>query len=206
VGSPVPPQSRVGRRPTPTTIRWSGSDCTGAGAIDRSSPSDPRAVPDYLFAALGCNRDRALFSMFLSSGARAEEMLGLTVADTHPGEGRIYVRTKGLGGAKEVCPAAPEAFAWLALSILPGVPCGRPVVGESLERGRGVLGLRRGNPTRDLLDQRLEFVNARYRCAVRSRGHFPRAGGSEMPVSGYPGTGPCWQRQGTMGLTVEAGQ
>lgn len=59
----------------------------------------------------------ALFSMFLSSGARAEEMLGLTVADIHPGEGRIYVRTKGLGGAKEACPAAPEAFAWLALYL-----------------------------------------------------------------------------------------
>jgi integrase len=74
----------------------------------------PRAVPDDvlddLFALLGCNRDRALFSMFLSSGARAAEMLGMTVADAHPGDGRIYVQTKGLGGAKEACPAAPEVI------------------------------------------------------------------------------------------------
>jgi hypothetical protein len=35
---------------------------------------------------------------------------------------------------------------------------------------------------------------------------FPhRAGGPEMPLPGHPGTGPHRQRQGTMGLTVEAG-
>jgi integrase len=81
----------------------------------------PRAVPDAvledLFVALGCHRDRALFSMFLSSGARAAELLGMTVADVHPGDGRIYVQTKGLGGAKEACPASPEAFSWLALYL-----------------------------------------------------------------------------------------
>ncbi|GAA4714391.1 hypothetical protein GCM10023198_42000 [Promicromonospora umidemergens] len=65
-------------------------------------------VLDDLFARLECNRDRALFSMFLSSGARASEPLGMTVGDVHPGEGRIYVATKGLGGIKQACPAAPE--------------------------------------------------------------------------------------------------
>lgn len=81
----------------------------------------PRAVPDDvvedLFLRLGCNRDRALFSLFLSSGARAAELLGMAVSDAHPGDGRIYVKSKGLGGAKEACPAAPEAFAWLALYL-----------------------------------------------------------------------------------------
>ncbi|MGY5048467.1 hypothetical protein ACWDE0_23045 [Streptomyces sp. 900105755] len=41
---------------------------------------EPRAVPDDviedLFAALDCNRDRALFSMFLSSGARGRRCWG----------------------------------------------------------------------------------------------------------------------------------
>ncbi|MFD9428216.1 MULTISPECIES: site-specific integrase [unclassified Streptomyces] len=55
--------------------------------------------------------------MFLSSGARAAEMLGMTIGDVHRDEGRIYVQTKGLGGEKEACPASPEAFAWLALYL-----------------------------------------------------------------------------------------
>ncbi|WP_329064174.1 tyrosine-type recombinase/integrase [Amycolatopsis sp. NBC_01480] len=80
----------------------------------RAAPDD---VLDDVFARLGCNRDRALFSMFLSSGARAAEMLGMIVADVHPGDGRIYVATKGLGGVKQACPAALEAFAWLTLYL-----------------------------------------------------------------------------------------
>ncbi|MFE9328709.1 hypothetical protein ACIHDR_48045 [Nocardia sp. NPDC052278] len=74
-------------------------------------------VLDELFGELDCNRDRALFSMFLSSGARAAELLGMTVSDAYPGEGRIFVATKGLGGVKQACPASPEAFAWLALYL-----------------------------------------------------------------------------------------
>src|SRR5207249_1228393 len=92
------------------------------GAYRQKQPDlQPRAVPDDvledLFAELGCNRDRALLSMFLSSGARAAEMLGMTVADAHPGDGRIYVQTKGLAGVRQACPACPEAFAWLALYL-----------------------------------------------------------------------------------------
>ncbi len=122
VVSPVPPQSRAGRRLNAHHNPMEPFRLHGRGNYRQKQPAQPpRAVPDDvvedLFDVLGCNRDRALFSMFLSSGVRAEEMLGLTVADTHPGEGRIYVRTKGLGGAKEACPAAPEAFAWLALYL-----------------------------------------------------------------------------------------
>jgi integrase len=92
------------------------------GAYRQKQPEAmPRAVPDAvvedLFGALDCNRDRALFAMFLSSGARAGELLGMTVGDAQPGDGRIYVRSKGLGGAKQACPASPEAFAWLALYL-----------------------------------------------------------------------------------------
>ncbi|SCF65389.1 hypothetical protein GA0115254_10962 [Streptomyces sp. Ncost-T10-10d] len=83
---------------------------------------EPRTVSDSviedLFAALGCNRDRALFSMFPSSGARAAEMLGMTIDDVPPpGEGRIYVQSKGLGRVQQACPASPEALSWLALYL-----------------------------------------------------------------------------------------
>jgi hypothetical protein len=58
-----------------------------------------------------------MFHLLLTSGARASELLGMTVADARPGDGRIFVQTKGLGGVKQPCPAAPEAFAWLALYL-----------------------------------------------------------------------------------------
>ena len=120
--SPVPPRSRSGRRPNAHHNPLEPFHLSRRGIYRQKQPDrPPRAVPDDvlddLFGQVGCNRDRALFSMFLSSGTRAAELLGMTVADAHPGDGRIYVRTKGLGGAKEACPAAPEAFAWLALYL-----------------------------------------------------------------------------------------
>jgi integrase len=122
VVSPVPPQSRNGRRLNAHHNPLEPFALHRRGTYRQKQPDlPPRAVPDDvledLFARLGCNRDRALFSMFLSSGARAAEMLGMTVADAHPGDGKIYVQTNGLGGVKEACPAAPEAFAWLALYL-----------------------------------------------------------------------------------------
>ncbi|MFJ7278486.1 tyrosine-type recombinase/integrase [Kitasatospora sp. NPDC098663] len=122
VVSPVPPQSRDGRRLDAHHNPLEPFRLHRRGAYrQKQAHREPRAVPDDvvedLFTSLGCHRDRALFSMFLSSGARAAEMLGMTIGDIHPGEGRIYVQTKGLGGAKEACPASPEAFAWLALYL-----------------------------------------------------------------------------------------
>jgi integrase len=122
VVSPVPSQSRDGRRldahHNPLEPFW----LHGRGGYRQKQPDrEPRAVPDEvlgdLFGALDCNRDRALFAMFLSSGARAGEMLGMAVADVRPGDGCVYVRSKGLGGAKQACPASPEAFGWLALYL-----------------------------------------------------------------------------------------
>jgi len=120
--SPVPPQSRDGRRLEAHHNPLEPFRLHRRGAYrQKQAGREPRAVPhdvvEDLFDSLGCYRNRALFSMFLSSGARAAEMLGMTVSDVHPGEGRIYVQTKGLGGAKEACPASPEAFAWLALYL-----------------------------------------------------------------------------------------
>ena len=122
VVSPVPPQSRDGRRLDAHHNPLEPFRLHRRGAYRQKQPDRlPRAVPDDvlddLFAGLACNRDRALFHMFLASGARAAELLGMTVHDARPGDGRIYVATKGLGGIKQACPASPEAFSWLALYL-----------------------------------------------------------------------------------------
>ncbi len=138
VVSPVPPQSRDGHRLQGHHNPLEPFRLHRRGAYRQKQPeAAPRALPDEvvedLFGALECNRDRALFAMFLSSGARAGELLGLTVGDVHPGDGRIYVQSKGLGGAKQACPASPETFAWLALYLGELAQEGRrPDAGEPL--------------------------------------------------------------------------
>ncbi len=138
VVSPVPPQSRSGGRANAHHNPLEPFHPHHRGTYRQKQPDrPPRAVSDdvldELFGELSCNRDRALFSMFLSSGARAAEMLGMAVSDAHPGDGRIYVQTKGLGGIREACPAAPEAFAWLALYLGELADDGhRPEPGEPL--------------------------------------------------------------------------
>ena len=122
VVSPVPPWSRDGRRVGAHHNPLEPFRLHRRGAYRQKQPGRlPRAVPDEviddIFAGLGCHRDRALLHMFLASGARASELLGMTVADVRPGDGRIYVATKGLGGVKQACPASPEAFSWLALYL-----------------------------------------------------------------------------------------
>lgn len=120
--SPVPPQSRAGGRVHAHHNPQALFALHRRGAYRQRQPDvEPRAVPDAviddLFAQLRCHRDRALFSMFLTSGARAGEVLGLTVGDVQPGDGRVWVRSKGLGGHKQACPVSPEALGWLALYL-----------------------------------------------------------------------------------------
>lgn len=78
----------------------------------------PRSIPDErfdaLFAQLGSHRDRALVAFWVSTGARASELLGATVADTDPGQQLITVMRKG-SRALQPLPAAPDAFVWLRL-------------------------------------------------------------------------------------------
>ena len=49
----------------------------------------PRCIPDdrfnELFAGLSCHRDRALVAFWVSTGARASELLGATTGDANPG-------------------------------------------------------------------------------------------------------------------------
>src|SRR6185312_1761340 len=91
----------------------------------------PRCIPDegfdQLFAQLGSHRDRALVALWVSTGARASELLGATVGDADPGQQLITVIRKGTR-ALQPLPAAPDAFVWLRLyrAQLAGlVPAGR---------------------------------------------------------------------------------
>ncbi|MGH3856827.1 MAG: tyrosine-type recombinase/integrase [Pseudonocardiaceae bacterium] len=91
----------------------------------------PRQIPDEkfdeLFAQLGSHRDRALVAFWVSTGARASELLGATVADVDPGQQLITVIRKG-SQALQRLPASPDAFVWLRLyqaQLSPLAPSGR---------------------------------------------------------------------------------
>ena len=78
----------------------------------------PRCIPDQsfdeLFAQLGSHRDRALVAFWVSTGARASELLGATVADVDPGQQLITLIRKGTRALQQL-PASPDAFVWLRL-------------------------------------------------------------------------------------------
>ena len=67
-----------------------------------------------LFARLSSHRDRALVAFWVSTGARAAELLGATVADVDPGQQLITVIRKGSRALQQL-PASPDAFVWLRL-------------------------------------------------------------------------------------------
>jgi integrase len=78
----------------------------------------PRCIPDErfneLFAQLGSHRDRALVAFWVSTGARASELLAATAADVDPGQQLITVSRKGTRVLQPL-PAALDAFVWLRL-------------------------------------------------------------------------------------------
>lgn len=78
----------------------------------------PKAIPDEqfneIFARLRSNRDRALVAFYVSSGARASELLSVTRGRVDPGRQLISVVRKGSGAVQEL-PASPDAFVWLRL-------------------------------------------------------------------------------------------
>jgi site-specific recombinase XerC len=77
----------------------------------------PRAIPDQqwdtLFTSMGCTRDRALLSCYVSSGARASELLGVELSDVDWQHGRLWVISKGTR-LRQPVPVSPEALAYLA--------------------------------------------------------------------------------------------
>lgn len=83
----------------------------------RARQPAPRAIPDALwtglFEQMPCDRDRALIACFVSSGARAAELLGAHVEDVDWAGQRLAVISKGSRERRTV-PLSPEAMSWLA--------------------------------------------------------------------------------------------
>jgi len=96
----------------------------------------PRAIPDglwdELFTAMGCDRDRGLLEFYVSSGARASELLGLAVEDIDWGGQLIYVVSKGTRLHQPI-PASPDAFRYLGRYLAAD---GLPSPGQSVWRTR----------------------------------------------------------------------
>ncbi|WP_346173484.1 site-specific integrase [Streptomyces cuspidosporus] len=90
----------------------------------------PRSVPDEefneIFARLPSHRDRALVAFYVSTGARASELLSATQGGADPGRQLIAVR-KGTGEVQEL-PSSTDAFVWLRLYQLE--------MEDSIPRGR----------------------------------------------------------------------
>lgn len=90
----------------------------------------PRRIPDerfnQIFAQLRCDRDRALVALWVSTGARASELLGARGGDVDPGQQLVTVVRKGSRAVQQL-PACADAFIWLRLyqcSLDAAVPSG----------------------------------------------------------------------------------
>lgn len=96
----------------------------------RAPRSIPDALWDELFASMGNDRDRALLAFYVSSGARATELLELVAERVDWGRQRIWVVCKG---SREVSmiPGSPEAFVYLARYF---DACGTPAPTERVWR------------------------------------------------------------------------
>ncbi len=78
----------------------------------------PRSITDAdfneIFARLPSHRDRALVAFYVSTGARASELLSATQGGVDPGRQLITVVRKGTRESQEL-PASTDAFVWLRL-------------------------------------------------------------------------------------------
>ena len=93
----------------------------------------PRAIPDgwfdKLFASLPSDRDRASIAFWISTGARASELLGMRQCDFGPGEQLIGVVAEAMPRPIQGLPASADTFVWHRLYqrelLRMGVPQGR---------------------------------------------------------------------------------
>ncbi len=107
----------------------------------RQKPAElvPRSIPDKLadelIAAMRNTRDRALLALFLSTGARASELLGVTGDRVDWTRQQLWVISKGTRVLQPV-PASPEALRLLAAYFDErGTPAGDEVIWRTL-RGK----------------------------------------------------------------------
>lgn len=118
--------------------------------------SIPDGLFDELFAQMRSDRDRALLAFYVSSGARASELLGLLAEDVDWAGRKIWVISKG-SRRREAIPASPDSFVFLARYLdkaglpPPGTPVWRTLRGPArplsywamrqiLERANALLG------------------------------------------------------------------
>lgn len=118
--NPVPEsKGRHGERPNAHHNPMEPPERRRRAPLRQKSPSRvPRGLPDHLFeelfGAMGSDRDRALLAFYVSTGARASELLGVTVDRVDVGSQLIGVERKGSGRLQWV-PASADAFVWLRL-------------------------------------------------------------------------------------------
>lgn len=132
----------------------------------------PRSLPDRmwaeLFAAMTHDRDRALLSFAVSSGARANELLGVTGDRVDWGSQRIWVVSKGTRELSAV-PGSPAAFDYLARYF---DRCGTPGPAEPIWRtlrgGTRPLTIRRRRHDSTLHSAARQSWDS-FRCAVEHR-------------------------------------
>ena len=91
-----------------------GGAVSAAGARSGSRARIPDELFNRVFAELGSHRDRALVALWVSTGARAAELLGVRCGDVDPGQQLITVVRKGTRAVQQL-PASPDAFVWLRL-------------------------------------------------------------------------------------------
>ena len=153
-GEPVPagPAPRAGARRT--TTRWTRSRDERAGLFRPRVPQRvPRSIPDEqfneLFARLGSHRDRALVAFWVSTGARASELLGAPpgsrsgpAADHGDPQGNPGdAAAPGVAGRVRVAAALPggDAAAWCRRAGRAAVvDAAAPVPAADLSRGPGM--------------------------------------------------------------------
>ncbi|MEE1766200.1 tyrosine-type recombinase/integrase [Streptomyces sp. SP18BB07] len=87
---------------------------------------------DEFFAALTCGRDRAAVLLYVSSGSRASELLGVKPGDINWAKQLIRVVTKGTDD-REPVPVSPQALTVLAAYL---DHIGLPQAGEPVFRTR----------------------------------------------------------------------
>lgn len=125
VVSPVPSASRGGVRPHAHGNPMLPVVPFRRAAYRQKVPERlPRALPEELwndlFAAMRCHRDRAILATYISSGARASELLGMTCGDVDFGRPTITVVSKG-SRERQVVPISPDAVVWIRLYLAEGL-------------------------------------------------------------------------------------
>ena len=145
----------------------------------------PRTLPrvlepaqvDAFMAALRTHRDRAMVQAMVLGGLRRCEVLGLGLADLHPGERRVFI-AEGKGGRQRIVPVSSQFFATVAdyleqerprtsatdrvFVVLKGANRGRPLSAAGLDE------IVRGARRRAGLEQ-LTCHQLRHTCFTRLR-------------------------------------